>query len=161
MQPYLWGKFVWTSIHFISLGYPNEPSAQDKIDYKNYFENLYAVLPCYACSQNYQDHLRELPITDKVLSDTKSLFKWTVQLHNIVNTSLHKKQMSYEEAYQLYTSVYPKRNGMMEQCFSNLLFRDSPKNTDTSVRTWLWITNTLLCVAFILFFMRKSFQKPS
>ena len=160
MQPYLWGKFVWTSIHFISLGYPMEPTSQDKVDYKNYFENLYKVLPCYACSQNYQDHLKELPITEAVMRDTKSLFKWTVQLHNIVNASLNKKQMTYEEAYQLYTNIYPKKNPMMEQCFTNLLLRDS-RLYSTNTQTCLWIINILLCIAIILFFMQKSFRKPS
>ena len=101
MQPYIWGKYLWTSIHYISLGYPENPSKEEQNDYKEFFENLFRVIPCYTCSENYKDHLQKLPITPQVLQNTKSLFKWTVEVHNLVNKSLNKRLLSYEEAYQL------------------------------------------------------------
>ena len=33
MQPYIWGKYLWTSIHYISLGYPENPSKEEQNDY--------------------------------------------------------------------------------------------------------------------------------
>ena len=110
MQPYIWGKYLWMSIHFISLGYPHNPSSEDKHQYKSFFEDLYQILPCSICANNYEKHLNEIPITDKVLQNRKTLFKWTVDMHNLVNKTLNKPYMSYEEAYQLYTQDQNKRS---------------------------------------------------
>lgn len=157
MQPYIWGKYLWTSIHYISLGYSQYPTNDEKIEYKDFFENLFKVLPCYACSQNYKEHLIKLPITDEVLKNTKSLFKWTVDLHNLVNKNLDKKITSVEEAYQLYTKVHPNNNQTMIDCFANL---SKIKKESTVSQTWLLLFNIfLVLIIFSLIFMRKSFQK--
>mgnify|MGYP001195412702 FL=1 len=158
MQPYIWGKYLWTSIHYISLGYPENPSKEEQNDYKEFFENLFRVIPCYTCSENYKDHLQKLPITPQVLQNTKSLFKWTVEVHNLVNKSLNKRLLSYEEAYQLYTKVHEKNNQFMIDCFSNL----SNKNTSKLMisNTWMIFLNfILIIIVVVLLFMRKSFRR--
>ena len=33
-----WGEYLWHTIHFVALGYPNNPSDIDKKNYKNFFE---------------------------------------------------------------------------------------------------------------------------
>ena len=35
----VWGSHLWYSMHFIALGYPNNPSNADKNNYKNFYEN--------------------------------------------------------------------------------------------------------------------------
>ena len=37
MTPTKWGKFLWISLHLIALGYPDNPSEQEKKDYHNFF----------------------------------------------------------------------------------------------------------------------------
>lgn len=102
MEPQLWGPHLWKSIHYICLGYPNQPTIQDKINYKNFFTTIGPIIPCLKCSNNYQRHLDELPI-DPYLNDKQSLFKWSVLLHNIVNIELHKPVITVEKALELYT----------------------------------------------------------
>jgi hypothetical protein len=102
MQPYIWGRYLWSSIHYIALGYPDIPSETDIINYYNFFSNLWQVIPCYKCSLNYKNHLKELPI-DSYLSSKMKLFEWTVLVHNIVNKELGKKQLSVEDALNILT----------------------------------------------------------
>ena len=112
----------------------------------------------YLKRENYKDHLQKLPITPQVLQNTKSLFKWTVEVHNLVNKSLNKRLLSYEEAYQLYTKVHEKNNQFMIDCFSNL----SNKNTSKLMisNTWMIFLNfILIIIVVVLLFMRKSFRR--
>lgn len=104
MEPSIWGKYLWTSIHFIALGYPDKPTAEDVANYKAFYTNFWKVLPCYKCSKNYQRHLEELPI-DPYMTDNMSLFEWTVLLHNIVNKELGKREWTVEEARQRFRSM--------------------------------------------------------
>ena len=54
------------------------------------------------CGENYKNHLLELPLTNDALRKEKTLCKWTVELHNLVNKSLQKPTMAYNEAYQFF-----------------------------------------------------------
>lgn len=101
MIPEIWGKHMWFSIHFIALDYPETPSVEDMSTYKFFYENLYKVLPCYRCAENYKRHLKELPI-DNALSSRDALFAWTVEFHNLVNKLTHKPLMSLEQALAKY-----------------------------------------------------------
>ncbi len=106
MKPSSWGKYLWTSIHFIALGYPDNPTEEDKINYKLFFYNLWKVIPCYKCSINYKQHLEDLPITNETLKNKHNLFKWTVDLHNIVNHELNKSLLNLDQAYLLYSENF-------------------------------------------------------
>ena len=55
MDPNIWGKHMWASIHFIALGYPHNPSETDKNNYTAFFENLHNVLPCNTCGNHLKD----------------------------------------------------------------------------------------------------------
>lgn len=106
MHPDVWGRFLWYSIHFIALDYPENPTPQDRVKYKSFFENLGSVIPCYKCSVNYKRHIEELPLVSEAgdfLENKGTLFAWTVELHNIVNKELGKPVMSLDSAFAMYT----------------------------------------------------------
>lgn len=102
MKPDIWGKHFWYTIHFIALDYPEKPNNEDKRDFQTFFENLHKVIPCYKCSVNYVKHLKERPLEQSDLENNETLFRWTVDIHNIVNKELKKRQMSYDDAWKLY-----------------------------------------------------------
>lgn len=104
MEPAVWGKYMWTTLHLIALGYPDEPNTTDKENYRDFYLNFWRVLPCHKCSINYRRHLKELPIHD-YLNNSTSLFEWTVLLHNIVNKELKKREISFDEAYHKYRKL--------------------------------------------------------
>jgi hypothetical protein len=97
---------VWRALHYIALGYPRSPSAQDKANYRRFYTSLSDVLPCRSCANNYSRHLEEVKI-DPHLDSPLSLFDWTVDMHNVVNKSLGKPVMGRSVAYANYTQLPP------------------------------------------------------
>lgn len=108
MQPKVWGPPIWRAVHYIALGYPDNPDAEHRLHYKEFFSNLWRVIPCSKCAMNYKRHLTELPPIDHFLECSRNLFQYTVALHNMVNTELGKPTMEVEQAYNLYTNPTPQ-----------------------------------------------------
>jgi hypothetical protein len=77
-----------------------KPTAENIEQYRQFFSNLWKVIPCEKCALNYKRHLEELPI-----EDNGALFEWTVKLHNIVNRELGKNEMSLSAAKTMYLTV--------------------------------------------------------
>lgn len=105
MNPNVWGKHQWTSIHFIALGYPSHsPPENLKDTYRRYFiEILPEILPCMTCREHLKKTLNEQhPLMPKHLEGRDALFEWTVSLHNVVNARLGKAQITLEEARNIY-----------------------------------------------------------
>ena len=97
MDKEAWGKPTWQALHYIALGFPKNPSTQDKVNYQMFYENFYKVIPCTECSQHYKDNLKTMPV-EKYLVDNEKLFEWTVNMHNIVNKILGKHELTLTEA---------------------------------------------------------------
>lgn len=134
MKPDIWGKHFWYTIHFIALDYPENPNSEDKRDFQTFFENLHKVIPCYKCSVNYVKHLKERPLEMSDLENNETLFKWTVDIHNIVNRDLNKKQMSYNNAWKMY------------------------QNFGESEKTNIWVLFYSFIIAIILLFMIVAYH---
>ena len=99
-----WGFYTWHAIHYVALGYPDQPSEDDKATYTLFFKTLGKVLPCKLCVSHYEQHLAQHPIHDSLESKAK-LFAWTVGIHNAVNRSLGKREYSVEEAQTYLLSL--------------------------------------------------------
>jgi hypothetical protein len=102
-----WGPNIWQTLHFISLGYPDNPSELDKEKYKNFFLLFQYILPCKICSNHYSENLQKNPITDKVLSSKNNLILWVIDIHNQVNISLGKPELSLDEVLDIYGNLDP------------------------------------------------------
>jgi hypothetical protein len=104
IKPDIWGPHGWKFMHYVSLGYPSNPSEEDKRNYKNFYTSLQHILPCAKCAQNYSHNLKKYPI-DNHLGSRDTLIRWVIDIHNQVNNELGKKEYSYIEALDLYTST--------------------------------------------------------
>jgi hypothetical protein len=103
-SPLIWGKEAWRFIHFVALSYPEAPTEEDKINYYKFFESLQKVLPCPTCAYNFEKKMKEYPPN---LENKKSLFRWTVDVHNSVNKENGKEIVSYEDAEKkLFADLY-------------------------------------------------------
>ena len=101
MDPDVWGPPLWRSIHFIALNY----NPKNHVYYQQFFENLWALLPCSVCSEHYRKNYHDIPID---FTNRHKLFAWTVKMHNRVNKMNGKPEYSYEEAIKIYER--PKTN---------------------------------------------------
>lgn len=108
MRPSDWGPYLWHSIHLISLGYPQTPSAEERTAYREFLTRLRHVIPCRKCSVNYARHLEELPLNDAALASRDSLFAWTVELHNLVNAEHNKPTWTVQRAHEYYAAIGDK-----------------------------------------------------
>ena len=104
IKPDIWGPHGWKFMHYVSLGFPNNPSEEDKRNYKNFYTSLQHILPCAKCAQNYSHNLKKYPI-DNHLGSRDTLIRWVIDIHNQVNNELGKKEYNYIEALDLYTST--------------------------------------------------------
>lgn len=97
MLPSIWGKSAWTFFHLVTFCYPNNPTEHDKKTYYQFFILFGKVLPCDKCKFNFKKHLKKCPL-DKALGSRGLLIKWGIDMHNLVNHSLGKKMLTYNEA---------------------------------------------------------------
>ena len=95
----IWGEPGWTFNHAVTFGYPIEPTAQQREDYRAYFMSLGKVLPCRYCRESYEKFVCEGPtkLTNKSLANRKSLTRWFYDVHNAVNNKL---EIDYAVTYE-------------------------------------------------------------
>ena len=115
-DPTIWGPKAWFFLETITMAYPTNPSEDDKKNTKSFFYTLQFVIPCEKCRNNYNKHLKINPLSDEVLSNRDNLFKWIVDMHNLVDP---KKTRSYEETYKYYISKYSGSNYNPDNLISN------------------------------------------
>jgi len=130
-NPKVWGPEAWRFIHFVALNYPIKPTQEDKKRYNNFFHSLQHTLPCEGCAYNYSEKIKKHPPR---LESRKSLFEWTVDIHNQVNESNGKKQFSYDQALEKINDERENKKikesfsiasfGMLFILFNYLVFRD-------------------------------------
>jgi hypothetical protein len=95
MPPSAWGPIFWNAIHIVTLGYPSNPSAEDKEGARKFFESLATVIPCPICREHYKKHIAESPV-EPALDDKGRLIHWGWDLHNRVNEMLGKPTITVE-----------------------------------------------------------------
>jgi len=152
MHPEVWGKHFWRVIHLTALGYPMEPSKDEKVDYVNFYVNMGKILPCAKCRRNYKRHLNNLPL-NFFLDNRHELFKWTVHLHNIVNKETGKLQWSLEFAENYYHSMIEKRTLEIR--------RSGKRREENIVMKIVMVTTVILLLITLYFLITTNLQQKS
>jgi hypothetical protein len=114
--PDTWGAKFWDTLQVIAAGYPENPTEEKREQFKIFFDSLVFVLPCEECKQHYSEVLERKPLNDAALINRKTLNRWIMDIHNIVNADLGKnKQYTWREYCRRFKgvddkAVYPQRN---------------------------------------------------
>lgn len=108
MGPDSWGPYVWASIHLIAIGAP-EAIGDRKQEFRDFVEILPSVIPCAVCRTHFAENLQKYPLKDEHLVSNETFFKWTVDIHNIVNQQLGKPVIEYESAKAQWSSICNKK----------------------------------------------------
>lgn len=100
-----WGRDAWYRFHRRALRYPDYPTNYEvkSVTYF-YYKKFLRYIGCKSCQEGYLKILNSHPIR---LQSKIDLFKWTVDIHNAVNTKLGKNITSYQEAFQLWNVQFP------------------------------------------------------
>lgn len=104
LPPSVWGPFFWHTIHITALSYPEKPSYAHKRAAKDFYESLAHLIPCPKCREHYSTHLQKFPISPH-LDRREDLFRWTVNVHNVVNKTLDKPTVSEKESILFYSRI--------------------------------------------------------
>lgn len=108
MIPASWGRHFWTTIHIAAMGYPENPTFEDKVAYKEFYMTIGKVLPCKKCTINFARHIADMPIDSYLIHGKRKLFDWTVYLHNTVNKELGRPQWNTDYAWSHYQNLCQK-----------------------------------------------------
>jgi len=103
-----WGPMGWGLIHSIAFAYNPEI---DKDHYFNFFMNLGSVLPCEECRRHYIQNVNKNELL-KALVSNESFFRWSYDLHNIVN----KQTGVPESKWPTYDSIKQRYNSFKASC---------------------------------------------
>lgn len=146
-SPLLWGSGAWKFLHMVALSFPDQPTTDDKNDFKNFFYLLKKVLPCGQCRNNFDRHIKEIPI-DKYLDSPNHLFEWVVKLQNIVASENNILLINKEQTKQKYL----QENGSMgyKETFISSIFGNNPQ---------IKIIITLLIIIISVFLLSKFLPK--
>jgi len=97
IPPTKWGPPFWMTLHIACLG------CQDSKVLVDFVESYKKIIPCLSCRLHFEEVLVENPVPE-----ADDLFKWSVDVHNIVNRRLGKPEFSYEDALaNIVTGVPP------------------------------------------------------
>ena len=99
--PNVWGPHGWKFIHYVTLGYPFNPTEEEKNKYRFFFNSLDTIIPCSICGNNYSKHLKIKPLTDDILNNRNKMIEWGIDMHNLVNMENNKKIISYDEGKEI------------------------------------------------------------
>ena len=99
----VWGPGLWHFLHTMSFNYPNHPTAKDKQHYRQFVLQLRYVLPCGKCRENLVKNLQRLPLRMADLESRETFSRYIYELHEVVNTMLHKDSgLTYEQVRERY-----------------------------------------------------------
>ena len=99
----VWGPSLWHSLHTISFNYPQNPSLNDKKNYKNFILNLKNILPCKYCRINLKENFKCLPLRDSDMKNRETFSKYVYNLHEHINKMLKKKSnLTYDDVRVRY-----------------------------------------------------------
>ena len=99
ISPTDWGPYFWYVFHAIIYSY-SDPKVV-----KSFLDNFPYLIPCSICS----DHLIELYKSNSycdLVDDRHKLIAWGIRIHNLVNKSLGKRELSYREADTAFDKGY-------------------------------------------------------
>ena len=105
LSKYDWGHTLWFVIHVSALYAPG-PIQQAFKDYRDLLYCLQYLLPCPKCRAHLSQNLTKIDL-QRCGKSNDDLFKCSWELHNIVNASLNKRQLPFDEAKAIYI---PKQN---------------------------------------------------
>jgi hypothetical protein len=100
LSKYDWGRALWFVIHICAL-YAPQPLTDSFRNYRDLLYCLQYLLPCPKCRAHLSENLGKIDLQSCAKSND-GLFRCSWELHNIVNTSLGKRLLSFEEAKSLY-----------------------------------------------------------
>jgi Erv1 / Alr family len=103
-SPDVWGPAFWFSLHNGAVRYPIKASPVYAERMKGFILGIPVMIPCDSCRDHATAYIeKNYSRLNEIVSGMHNLFNFFVDFHNYVNRRYNKFEMSYEDAYKLYT----------------------------------------------------------
>jgi len=103
-DPRVWGPALWFSLHNGAARYPIKASPFFAERMKGFILGLPVMIPCEKCQDHATAYIEEnYHRINEIVSGKEQLFNFFVSFHNYVNKRYGKPEMSFKDAYTLYT----------------------------------------------------------
>lgn len=102
MNQNIWGPGTWLLLHSISFNY----TKNKKTEVLTFLNALSDILPCRYCRVSMKKHMKKLPPN---LNSRRDFVTWMIDFHNLVNVSLNKPVITFDEAISIYEKMYDKK----------------------------------------------------
>jgi hypothetical protein len=157
--PDTWGPVVWHALHYITLGYPDNPSQDKKDKYKQFFTLLSDTLPCSICANHFVENLIKMPLSDEVLQNKESLVKWLIDFHNVVNEMNKKPIIKYEVARKLIEENIECKHNIIYQPKeqTEIIIKENVNNLSKPGKNLFSINNIYYLFGLLLFIILIGF----
>jgi hypothetical protein len=104
-DPSVWGPHYWFFMTTLAMSYPDNPNTVTKRKYYDFIMNLPIFIPNSEIGDRFSSLLDKYPVSP-YLDKRDSFIKWINFVHNKVNHSLGKEEMSLNASLENYLSEY-------------------------------------------------------
>ena len=141
LNPVVWGPHYWFFLYTIAMNYSDNPNDILKKKYYDVIYNLPIFIPHHDITKQFSIFLEKYPVTP-YLDSKESLIKWVHFIHNKINKSIGKKQITYYELLNNFNEIYKPK-----QIVANEYFKWREK--------LIYITLILLFIGIIAYIYNK------
>jgi hypothetical protein len=103
--PDVWGPHYWFFMMTIALSYPDHVNAVTKRKYYDFIMNLPMFIPNPEIGNRFSEFLDKYPVSP-YLDSRDSFVRWVHFIHNKINHSIGKEEISFTQAIETYLSEY-------------------------------------------------------
>lgn len=143
----IWGPKGWFFIDSTILGYPDNPTRDEKLAFMNFLTSLQIVLPCHKCRKHFSEYIKKNPLNDIILSSKKKLVEWILECHNNVRRLQNKQTLSIDDFYNYYSKQI---NLEIDKVTSEVKEKSELKNNLLNKITKTHLTYGLFIIILIL-----------
>ena len=118
LDPDIWGPHYWFVLHTISLTYPTNPNDVTKKKYYDFIQNIPLFLPSQTIGNKFSKYLDMYPVTP-YLDSRESFIKWVNFIHNKVNISIGKEELTLTDSMTKYYEKYKPKEIIMRENIKN------------------------------------------
>ena len=114
-DPTVWGPHYWFFLHTIAQTYPTNPNPTTKRKYYDLIQNMPLFIPTPEIGNKFSIYLDKYPVSP-YLDSRDSFVRWVFFIHNKINVSLDKPELSYLSSLEYYKNNYkPKQIQLLEK----------------------------------------------
>lgn len=113
-DPAVWGPYYWFFLHTVAHTYPEHPNAVTKRKYYDLIQNLPLFIPNPEIGNQFSVFLDKYPITP-YLDSRDSFIRWVHFIHNQINLSLGKPELTLFEGMDRYFAHYRPRQILISE----------------------------------------------